>query len=165
MTESELMGRLQRYCQGAGLALGERLGSGVQGIVVAAQSQAESGKVAVKVHDREEAYRRERDVYLRLRERGVSAILGCAVPQLLGFDDHLRVIEMTFVTPPFVLDFGGAHLEQAPQFSDEVLADWAVQKQEQFAERWPRVQAIMRSLEAMGVFLEDVNPQNINFGP
>jgi hypothetical protein len=62
-----------------------------------------------------------------------------------------------------VLDFGGAYLDQAPDFSDEVMADWRAEKKEQFGARWGEVQAILRALEAYGVFMIDVNPGNISF--
>lgn len=117
----------------------------------------------MKVHDREEAYLRERNVYLRLKQGGVMAIRDCTVPQLLGHDDELWIIEMTVVTPPFVLDFGGAHLDQPPDFSAEILEEWRLEKQEQFESRWPEVEAIIRFLQGYGVFLEDVNPKNIVF--
>ncbi|HYV34934.1 MAG TPA: hypothetical protein VE988_04465 [Gemmataceae bacterium] len=64
---------------------------------------------------------------------------------------------------PFVLDFGGAYLDKPPDFSDEVMADWAVEKQEQFGSRWPEAHAILRHLESYGVLMVDVNPGNIAF--
>jgi hypothetical protein len=71
---------------------------------------------------------------------------------------------MTIVTRPFVLDFAGAYLDEPPDFSEEVLADWRAEKQEQFGSRWPEVQAILRTLQRYGVFLMDANPGNISFG-
>ena len=107
-------------------------------------------------------YRRERDAYLRLQEHEVKSIRGCAVPELLRYDDVLWVLEMTVVTRPFVLDFAGAYLDFGPEFSEEVLADWHAEKQEQFERHWPEVQAILRELEGRyGIFLIDVTPNNI----
>jgi hypothetical protein len=166
--KDELLGRAREYAQRHGWALGEELGAGVHGIVFATESQPERGpppvRSAIKVHLRGPDYRRERDVYLRLKEHGLTTIRGCHVPQLLGYDDQLWVIEMTIVTRPFVLDFAGAFLDQPPDFSAEVLADWQIEKQEQFGARWPEVQAILRCLEGYGVFLLDVNPGNVAFG-
>ncbi len=54
--------------------------------------------------------------YLRLRELQVESIRGHAVPQLLHFDDEFLAIEMTIVSPPFCLDFGGAYLDRPPDF-------------------------------------------------
>jgi len=69
------------------------------------------------------------------------------------------------VTRPFVLDFAGAYLDWGPEFSEEVLADWLKEKQEQFGPRWAEVQAILRELEGYGVFVIDVTPNNISFEP
>jgi hypothetical protein len=90
-------------------------------------------------------------------------IRGCNIPAPIDFDDELWVIEMTVVGRPFVLDFAGANLDQEPDFSDEVLADWRAEKQEQFGPRWQEVQAILRTLEGYGVYLLDVNLGNVSF--
>lgn len=146
----------------------DQLGYGIHGIVFLADSLLEKEtppvRSAVKVHRQEPAYLRERDVYLRLRDRAITFVRECRVPQLLRYDDDLLVIEMTVVKRPFLLDFGGAYLDKAPDFSEEVLADWRAEKQEQFESRWPEVQAILRALEAMGILMLDVNPGNISFG-
>ena len=164
----ELEWRIRQYAERNGLRLGEQLGYGLHGIVFTAESQPEQDspvvRSAIKVHRREQEYVRERDVYLRLQEHGVTTIRGCHVPQLVRFDDELWVIEMTVVKRPFVLDFAGAYLEWAPEFSEEVLADWLKEKQDQFGPRWPEVQAILGELEAYGVFMVDVNPGNVAFG-
>jgi hypothetical protein len=164
----ELLPRLTQYAQRHALILGEQLGYGMHGIVFVAKNQ--SGKswtpmrFAVKVHRRELEYARERDVYLRLQQRGISTVRGCDVPQLLHFDDELQIIAMTLVKRPFLLDFAGAYLDKAPDFSDEVLADWRLEKQEQFEAHWPEVQAILRALEGHGVYMLDINPGNMSFG-
>jgi hypothetical protein len=163
MFREELIGRVQRYVDAKGSVLGKQLGSGVHGTVFAIQNQTEPGSSAVKGYEREADYRRERDVYLRLHERGITRIRGCAVPEMIEFDDALRVIEMTIVTRPFVLDFAGAYLDRAPEFPEQVLADWRAEKAEQFGGRWPEVQAILRELESYGIYMEDVSPGNISF--
>ena len=152
------------YCERNGSIIGRPLGSGVHGSVFAAESQAGKGRIAIKVHEREKDYRRERDVYFRLKECEVTEIHGCTIPELLDYDDNLWVIAMTIVTQPFVLDFAGAFLDEPPDFSEDVLADWRAEKQEQFGPRWPEVQAILRVLEGYGFFLLDVNPGNIALG-
>src|SRR5438093_9120685 len=105
-SQDELVARARAYAARNQLELGEQLGRGVHGIVFVAQSQANRGRSAVKVHEREEACCRERGVYLRLQGQNVKKVGGCRVPQLLGFDDELWVINMTVVKRPFVLDFG-----------------------------------------------------------
>jgi hypothetical protein len=164
MDKTVLLGRLHEYADRKLLTLKDRLGAGVQGIVYSAKSQVEDDWVALKVHEHEPAFVRERDVYLRLRAIGIEHIRGCAVPRLIGHDDKLLIVEMTMVSRPFVLDFGGAHLDRPVEFSEEVMADWHAAKREQFSSDWPEVQAILRELESYGIFVEDVNPGNISFG-
>jgi hypothetical protein len=160
----ELLRRAQEYCEGHGLTICQPLGAGVHGSVFAVESQTEKKVSAVKVHEQERAYCRERDVYRRLKECDVADVCGCAVPEMLRCDDRLWAIEMTVVTRPFVLDFAGAYLDEPPDFSEEVLAEWRAEKHEQFGTRRPDVQAVLRSLEGYGVFMMDANPGNISFG-
>jgi hypothetical protein len=164
--QEELLRRAREYTQRHGLALGDILGSGVHGTVFAAESQPEKGEnalhAAIKVHQYEPDYGRERDAYLRLQENELSAIGKCHVPELLRFDDELWVIEMTVVARPFVLDFAGAFLDKRPDFSEEVIADWRSEKIEQFGARWPEVESIIRFLENYEIYLVDVSPSNIS---
>jgi hypothetical protein len=165
--KDELLDRAQAYARQNGLILSDELGTGVHGTVFLAESQPEkdqpTGRSAIKIHQRDIDYARERDIYLRLKELGIAKIRACHVPQMLRFDDDRRIIEMTVVKRPFLLDFAGAFLDQEPDFSEEVLADWRAEKKEQFGERWPEVQAILRHLESHGVYLIDVHPGNISF--
>jgi hypothetical protein len=73
------------------------------------------------------------------------------------------IIEMTIVTRPFVLDFAGAYLDNPPEFSAAVWTEWAIEKQEQFGDRWPQVQGVLAALEEMDIHMVDVSPSNIAF--
>ena len=74
------------------------------------------------------------------------------------------VIEMTIVTPPFLLDFAGAYLDWPPDFSPEVMDQWHHDKAEQFGKRWKEVQNILAMLtEQSDIYMLDVNPGNIMF--
>lgn len=153
----------RRYASRHGLRLAERLGFGIHGIVHVVEDNFKPGKAAIKVHRAAEPYLRERQVYERLREAGISGILGFHVPQLIRCDEDLRVIEMTIVTRPFVLDFAGAYLNEPPEFSDEIWAHWEAEKRDQFDERWPVVQAVLGTLEELDIHMVDVSPSNIAF--
>lgn len=85
------------------------------------------------------------------------------VPQLVDYDDEMLAIEMTIVSPPFCLDFGGAYLDRPPDYSAEVWADWRQQKSEAFEENWPAAQRIIADFETYGIYIADVNPGNIKF--
>ncbi len=117
------------------------------------------------MHREFEPYRRERCIYERLREIGVATILDFNVPQLIRFDDDLRIIEMSIVTRPFVLDFAGAYLDAPPEFPDEVWVEWEAGKREQFDIRWQQVQVVLAALEEWGIYMVDVSPSNIAFAP
>ena len=139
------------------LALEEQLGYGVHGIVWSTDQ-----KSVVKVHGSHRLYyERERDIYLRLREHDVRKVLEFHVPRLWVFDDELMALEIAIVQPPFVLDFAGAYLDQLPDFSPELLAEWEADKQEQFGEFWSRARAVIAAFRRYGVYLSDVSPSNI----
>lgn len=119
---------------------------------------------AVKVFDRDWAYEQELRVYERLRERGVTKIRGHAVPLATAWDATLGVIELSIVSPPFVLDFASAQLDQAPDFPPEVMQDWLNKKRAEFGPNAPAMLGILAALRAVGVHMLDVHPGNIRFG-
>ena len=68
----ELLGRADQYAQRHKLVLSEQIRFGIHGIVFVAGGQSDPGRPAIKVHEREAPYCRDRDVYLRLEGCGVS---------------------------------------------------------------------------------------------
>lgn len=146
------------YALSRGFQLEDRLGFGFDGIVYATSRQS-----AVKVFRHEPLYRRERDVYLRLKGHGVVQVLDFKVPQFVDSDDLLWAVEMTIVSPPFVLDFAGAYLDKRPDYPEDVLAEWQADKAEQFGDRWSTVRLLMSSFVPFGIYLADVKPGNIEF--
>jgi hypothetical protein len=161
--ELALIQNAREYASRHQLHLAERLGFGIHGIILIAEDNSKVGKTAVKAHRSLEPYLRERDVYERLKSAGVSEVLGFHVPQLMHFDDELRVIEMSIVARPFVLDFAGAYLDIPPDFPEEKWAEWEAGKRDQFEGRWPKVQAVLGALEALDIHMIDVSPTNIAF--
>jgi hypothetical protein len=152
-----------RYASRHQMEVGRRLGHGKDGIVFVAVSKLKAMRSAIKSHNGLEAYGREQRAYERLAERRVRNIEGFHVPQLLGADDELLVIEMTIVTRPFVLDFAGAYLDRPPEFPEGVTDDWEADKREEFGGNWPVVQSVLQTLRSYGLYLLDVNPGNIAF--
>lgn len=148
--------RAEQYAARHEIQLQSELGFGNQGTVFST-----SRKSAIKVHERESFYQRERDVYFRLYQHHVSRVCGCAVPTLIDYDNNLLILEMTVVARPFVLDFASAYLDSRPDYSPEVMQDWQQEKQELFDEHWPDVQLILTQLERIGIYLYDVHPGNI----
>lgn len=161
--EAELIQNALAYASRRELQLAERLGFGVHGMIFVVEHKSKGGKTAVKAHREAEPFRRECAVYARLRAAAVTEVLEFHVPQFLRADDELRVIEMSIVTRPFVLDFAGAYLDAPPDFPEELWAEWESGKRELFEERWPKVEAILAALQQWGVYMVDVSPSNIGF--
>ena len=145
------------------LEFAEPLGSGKDGIVLVARYMVKSADVAIKIFRFDDAYSREKQTYQRLEHFSITRVLGFNVPQLLRFDDELRVLEMTIVKRPFILDFAGAYLDRRPEFPPDVWGQWEAEKREQFEERWPTIERILCEFEGMGIYLLDVSPANISF--
>jgi len=161
--DEELFKIAEAFVQARGGRLGELLGFGIHGIVLVIESEKESAAHALKIHSSREPYRRECDVYERLRENGVCTLLGFQVPQILGRDDRLLALEMTIVTPPFVLDFAGAWLDFPPDFPDEVWQERGEKWASEFGADWAKAQAILAELEEFGIYMLDPSPANIRF--
>ena len=158
------MEKAREFAERRNLTIGKsNFGFGVHGTVIEVCRQSGLDRSAIKVVERSDACIRERDVYLRLYEHSVEDVCGHAVPQLLDYDDDLLVIQMTIVTPPFVLDFGGAWLDAPPDYPPEVLAEWEAEKREQFEDRWSDVVTILHAFRRFGIYISDVNPGNIQF--
>ena len=161
--ELDAIQNAREYAAQHQLRLAERLGFGVHGIIFVAEHTLSVGKTAVKAHHSVEPYFRERAAYERLHKATISELLGFHVPHLVQFDDALRVIEMTVVTRPFVLDFAGAYLDKRPDFPEEKWAEWEAEKQDLFENHWSTVQAVLAALEELDIYMVDVSPSNIAF--
>lgn len=149
----------QRYCEEQGIRLVDQLGAGLDGIVFSTDRDS-----AVKALRYQELYERERDVYLRLADLAVTRVLRFKVPRYIAHDDDLMVVEMQVVSPPYVLDFAGAHLDRPPDFPPEVLEEWEAEKREQFGSDWPEVEDLIYEFRGLGIYLSDVKPGNVELG-
>lgn len=136
--------------------LARQLGSGQEGYVWATRRQS-----ALKVFERDNNFNRELECYHILAENCCSKIDVFQVPELLSFDRELKVIEMTIVSPPFLLDFGKCHFER-PDFSKEVMEDHYEQIKDHFGENIQHVHNAIYDLEQLGIYYWDARPGNIN---
>lgn len=159
-SRDELDARVMRYAAATGARIEAFLGLGAQGVVYSTDRET-----AIKAHGLVAAYLRERDTYLRLMSHGIRDLRGLKIPTLHDFDDELCIIEMARVSPPYLLDFGGAFLDVAPDFGydEQTQADEIAERREMFGTDWPEVQAVLRAFESFGIYLIDVNPGNIRF--
>jgi hypothetical protein len=160
-----LLPNARLYATPRQLDLAESLGSGKDGIVLAAKHKAKPAAVAIKVLHSAECYWREKRAYQRLSTMAVTTVRGFNVPELIAFDDELLVLEMTIVRRPFVLDFASAYLDsdKRPEFPDDTWATWEEEKREQFDWRWPVVKEVLAAFGRLGIYLFDVSPGNIGF--
>jgi hypothetical protein len=135
------------------------LGYGIDGTV-----WSTNGETAIKVFERHNNYSRELACYERLFETGTSYLGEFSVPSLIDHDTELLAIEISIVRPPYLLDFGKAYLDQPPDFSSEVIADWEVEKSALFEpEQWATVKSLIGQLRALGIYYFDAKPANIAF--
>lgn len=139
--------------------LTDEYGSGIDGIVYAS-----SRSTAIKAITSQERYFNELNAYKRLRQHGVYEICGHSVPQLIDFDNHLKVIEMTTVQPPFVVDFGKAHVDHQPDFEADNLAIWRQNVLDAFGEKAKAAFRIHQVLwDNYGIYYPDLSTRNIMF--
>ena len=120
----------------------------------------------LKAFYRHESYKTELSCYERLLEHKVNSIHNLEVPVLEGFEHSLQVIEITFVQPPYLLDFGKATLDDPPEYlrDPQDLHRFQSQWKAEFGNRWPDVNALLYTLETKyGIFYLDPRPQNICF--
>ena len=120
---------------------------------------------AVKAFSHERGYRNERDTYQRLAYWGITEKLGqFSVPEMVGCDDQLMVIEMDLMQqPPYIIDFAKVRLDRPPEFSPETTEESERQGRENFGGNWPAVKALLSDLESFQIYYLDPKPHNIVF--
>jgi len=163
MDEEELIRNAIEYCRLASIKLLENtvLGHGTDGSV-----WETSANTALKSFYRKESYDDEIECYRRLKSRGILKINGFSVPHLEGDSDELKVIEMTYVQPPYLLDFGKVYIDRPPPYHDDeyVMAAWHEKLREEFGERASKVYGLLHELKKLGIHYVDPRPANIDFG-
>ena len=163
MSDELIIENAHAYARKHQLQLTERLGFGIHGIIFGAESKSHLGKSVLKAHRDKEPFLRELSIYERLRAENIGVILGFNIPDFLGADDGLRIIEMSLVARPFVLDFAGAYLDKPPEFPEEIWTEWETEKRELFGSRWQAVEMLVAALRSLNIYMVDVSPGNIAF--
>lgn len=98
---------------------------------------------------------------MRLLAANVRESCGFAIPQLVDCDSQRKIIEMTTVRPPYILDFGKCYLDSAPIFTPEKWAYLYSEIQELYEDRYNEVMAAVRSLQKYGIYYYDIKPKNV----
>lgn len=136
-----------------------QLGEGTDGAVWATSKNS-----VIKVIQREKTFEIERSCYMRLQERRISEVDGLAVPRIIEFSRELKIIEMTLVHPPFLLDFGKAYIDEPSPYTPEQLKEWRQQWRQFFPKQdIPRVHKVLGILRGYGIEYVDPKPWNIRF--
>lgn len=119
-------------------------------------------RTAVKVIERQKTYAVELECYRRLRAKQIRDIQGFAVPQLIGNEDSLQVIEMKIVSPPYILDFGKVELDHLPEFTRDKWEYYYAEMKERFEGDYKRVRTLLAALVGLcGIHYMDPKPGNI----
>lgn len=156
----DVLARRDAFCDARSRRVVDLRGWGVDGYVW--QTDEDS---VVKVCRRQSAYTHERDVYFRLRQRQLYQLQGFRLPRLLDFDDRLLTLELTYIRPPYLLDFGAAALDQCPPGFDPYDPHWIAEQSRKFDRDWPDVQRLLDALRQYGIYYTDVHTQNIRVRP
>jgi hypothetical protein len=140
----------------------ERLGAGTDGEVWRSTRPS-----AIKVVLNEKNYRDELESYQRLKAAGIHELCGFAIPRLFGWNDALRVIELSIVKPPYLLDFGKVYFDGPPTdiYDKTQLKAAEAEARSHFGTNWPLVSKLLHALqEEVGTWYVDPKPANINYG-
>jgi hypothetical protein len=142
--------------------LARQLGQGKDGLVLSSDRDT-----AVKFFHDLDVYNRELRAYRALEEEDTDEINGHQVPRLRGCDAALRAIEMTIVSPPFLLDFAAAYTEEEVErfaFDQDVMDEREEFWKDIFGPRWPQVVAIREAFfDRTGLILLDLSLNNVRF--
>ena len=98
-----------------------RLGWGISGFVYLSPDL----RTAVKVHRHQESFARELEVYERLRRLRMTRLHDLTIPRLRGHARNYNLIQMDFVSAPYLLDFAGV-LFDPPDFPSDTMAQVAL---------------------------------------
>ena len=144
----------KRYAKSKGLTIEENssFGYGQDGYVFQTNR-----RTAVKAFYYDVHYRQELEIYKYLDLWDIREAANFHIPELVSNHDQLRIIEMSVVSTPFILDFVGATIDR-PFDRDE---DWLATTIERFGADWDIVKLAIMELEEHGVYLSDIHPGNI----
>jgi hypothetical protein len=136
----------------------KRLGWGIGGFVYLSPD----GRTAVKVHRHEEGFFRELEVYRRLRKLRITQLHGLTIPKLRGYRADVKLIQMDFVSPPFLLDFAGVRFSPPEvEFDADTLEHWHATIAGFFGPNASIAYAVFNSLAAHGIYYLDFRPSNL----
>src|SRR3954453_22137930 len=142
----------------------EPLGWGVDGVVY----PHPTAHTAIKIDRGQDGLANELATYLRLAEHAVSSFeaggFRFTVPVLIEYDATDRLIEMSIVRPPFLLDFAGVTLDDPSDFTDEARSEWWDKVASDFGDDFPIARDVFWGLVTRyGIYYWDLKPRNLCF--
>ncbi len=150
--QSSVKDRKAAYGKLRGLTIEKEFGGGYDGCVFQT-----SKMTAIKVFGYTELYERELEIYQYMNKWNIRQVDAFHIPRLIAFDKALAIIEMSVVTPPFIVDFASAAIERPIERGDE----WHAKMADDFEDDWPLVRhAIWRLEDEHGIYIADVHPRN-----
>ena len=157
MTDSKLLLQAEEYANRCDIPLPfkSRLGSGEEGCV-----WGTAFDTAIKAFDREKNFNLELKAYEILQFNNTSEIKPFNVPRLIGYDEDLLVIEISIVSPPYLLDFGKVYF-QKPDYPSDAIREYEERIEDHFGKNIIHVRAALYELELMGIYYADANSRNI----
>lgn len=161
----QLLERAQKYADANGTRIVRivEFGHGMDGSVWVSDRDS-----AIKAIRNQKNFADELESYRRLKLSATRELCGFAVPWLIGFDDHLQVVEMSIVQKPYLLDFGKVYFDgdEHRAFDERELAnDRAAARTRYTSAEWSRVAILLHTLEAKyGIYYVDARPVNIDCG-
>jgi hypothetical protein len=160
----ELFRRANSYAKNNGrrIVRKARLGGGTDGEVWRSTRPS-----AIKIVLNARNYRDELQSYQRLKDADIHILCGFDIPRLFGWDDSLQVIEMSIVTPPYLLDFGKVYFDGPPTdvYDRERMKIGETEGKANFGSNWPAVSQLLYALqEKVGIWYVDPKPANIDCG-
>lgn len=141
---------------GTGRSL-EVLGWGVSGFVFLTPDL----RSAIKVHHNLDGHLTELRAYQALRQRRITSLHGLTIPRLQAFSTPGRLIQIDFVSPPFLLDFAGVKFAD-PGFPEETMKEIHQEIDSRFGANAPVAYAIQHALQRIGIYYLDLRPSNLN---
>jgi len=115
----------------------------------------------IKVFERRENYEHELECYLRLKDAKLGwKIHDFNVPALQDCSAEHLVIEMGIVFPPYILDFGKAHLHD-PGWEPHIIQDWNDKMAEWWGDNVKQVRLALFALRKYGIWYYDAKPGNV----
>jgi hypothetical protein len=164
LDDSELFVRADSYAKNNGhrIVRKARLGGGTDGEVWRSTRPS-----AIKVLMNAKNYRDELTCYRRFKALRIHNLCGFDIPRLFGWDHKLQVIEMSIVSPPYLLDFGKVYIDTPPTdvYDRERIRLGEAEAKANFGANWPAVSRLLYAhQEKVAIWYVDPKPANIDCG-